>query len=156
MTTAHLGGKVAARGSATTVSFQYGPTAGYGQSTAGVPIGSSLFPSDVGADLAGLAPGATYHFRLVATNGIGTTFGPDLTFTTTAPNGGGSGQDCDKLSREAERYSKEAKRLRSSATKSKGKRASDQRRRAKQFEKKAKTAKKQAKACRSTSGGSGK
>ena len=61
-----------------------------------MPIGSSLFPSDVGADLAGLAPGATYHFRLVATNGIGTTFGPDQTFTTTAPNGGGSDQDCDQ------------------------------------------------------------
>jgi hypothetical protein len=156
LTTAHLGGKVAARGSATTVSFQYGPTAGYGQSTAGVPIGSSLFPSDVGVDLTGLTPGATYHFRLVATNGIGTTLGPDQTFTTTASKGGGSGKDCDQLSREAEKYSKEAKRLRSSATKSKGKRASDQRHRAKQFEKKAKTAKKQAKACRSTSGGNGK
>ena len=30
----------------------------------------------------GLVPNALYHFRLVATNGNGTTFGPDQTFTT--------------------------------------------------------------------------
>ncbi len=29
-----------------------------------------------------LLPGTTYHYRLVATNGGGTTHGPDMTFTT--------------------------------------------------------------------------
>lgn len=29
-----------------------------------------------------LLPGTTYHYRLVATNGGGTAYGPDMTFTT--------------------------------------------------------------------------
>ncbi len=34
------------------------------------------------AELSGLLPGSTYHFRAVAMNFGGTTHGPDLTFTT--------------------------------------------------------------------------
>jgi len=34
------------------------------------------------ASVSGLVPNALYHFRLVATNSAGTTFGPDMTFTT--------------------------------------------------------------------------
>src|SRR5262249_39072236 len=36
--------------------------------------------------LGGLEPNTTYHFRFVATNGTGTTDGPDATFTTTTSN----------------------------------------------------------------------
>ena len=36
----------------------------------------------VTASVSGLVPNALYHVRLVATNGSGTTFGPDMTFTT--------------------------------------------------------------------------
>src|SRR5581483_6725866 len=36
----------------------------------------------VSARLTSLAPATAYHFRLVATNGGGTTTGPDRTFTT--------------------------------------------------------------------------
>ena len=35
------------------------------------------------ASVTGLVPNALYHVRLVATNAAGTTFGPDMTFTTT-------------------------------------------------------------------------
>jgi hypothetical protein len=156
-TTAQLGGKVAARASATDVRFEYGPTPAYGQSTAPQAIGSDLFPVDVAASLSGLAPGTTYHFRIVATNDAGTTFGPDGTFTTAAPpSQGGPGEDCNQLSREAKDLSNEAKQLRKKAKNAKGKRAKSLRKRAKKLEKQAKKAKKQAKACRSTSGGSGK
>ena len=41
--------------------------------------------------LSGLAPGTTYHFRVVATNGIGTTNGADQTFTTSPASAGGNG-----------------------------------------------------------------
>ncbi len=43
----------------------------------------------VSASVTGLVPNAIYHVRLVATNSAGTTFGPDVTFTTlkTAPPG---------------------------------------------------------------------
>ena len=35
--------------------------------------------------MTGLAPGTTYHYRVYATNSVGTTFGPDGTFDTSAP-----------------------------------------------------------------------
>ena len=34
-----------------------------------------------GATLTGLVPGATYHYRLVATNALGTTVGADAELT---------------------------------------------------------------------------
>ena len=39
--------------------------------------------------MTGLAPSTTYHFRLVAENGKGTTRGPDRSFTTLAAPAGG-------------------------------------------------------------------
>jgi hypothetical protein len=157
-TTAHLGGRVAARASSTTVSFQYGPTTAYGQSTAAMPIGSDFFPKEVGADIGDLTPGTVYHYRIVATNGVGTTFGPDQTFTTAgSPPGGGPGpdDDCGQMGRQAKKLSNRAKRLRRNAAKAEGKRARAMRRRAKKFSKQARTLNEEAKACRGTSGGSG-
>ncbi len=37
------------------------------------------------AQLTGLAPSTTYHYRLVATNRLGTVYGYDATFTTQVP-----------------------------------------------------------------------
>ena len=48
-------------------------------------VGSALLSVPAAADIAGLAAGTTYHFRAVAVNGIGTTAGPDQTFTTLPP-----------------------------------------------------------------------
>ena len=44
--------------------------------------GSDFSVHMVTATVTGLVPNALYHLRLVATNGVGTTFGPDLTFMT--------------------------------------------------------------------------
>jgi hypothetical protein len=75
-------GKVTPNGAQTTFLFQYGLTKLY---TAGTPIvaaGAGTAAVAVTADLAGLAPATTYHYRLVATNSVGTTYGADRTLKT--------------------------------------------------------------------------
>jgi hypothetical protein len=81
-TAAHLSASVAANGSPTDVSFEYGTSEAYGLSTQPEPIGADLFARESAADLSGLTPGTTYHFRAVAGNGVGTAYGVDHTFTT--------------------------------------------------------------------------
>jgi hypothetical protein len=72
--------------SSTTFHVEYGPTAGYGLHTGeSAPIGSNGSAQTVSSELSGLAAGATYHFRIVASNAIGTTYGTDETFTTQSP-----------------------------------------------------------------------
>ena len=68
----------------TTYHFEYGTTAAYGSSTADQSLTGDTSDHAVSAALASLAAGTTYHVRLVATNGAGTTNGLDQTFTTTA------------------------------------------------------------------------
>jgi hypothetical protein len=65
-----------------TVWFQYGTTAGYGIGTAVQVLPAHSSPTTYGAPLGGLAPGTTYHFRLVAQDPDGTLYGPDQQFTT--------------------------------------------------------------------------
>jgi len=80
-----LVGWVNARGSSTTASFQLGRTKSYGR---WFPPGppehyySGYHPSELETGVDGLRPGTTYHFRLVATNAGGKTYGKDKTFTT--------------------------------------------------------------------------
>ncbi|HYP56129.1 MAG TPA: hypothetical protein VEQ41_07505, partial [Solirubrobacterales bacterium] len=83
-TKATLNGTVNPNGSETTYQFEYGTTIGYGTKAPASPksIGSGTSPVEVSEGVEGLAPGTTYHFRLVATNAKGTTEGPDQTFTT--------------------------------------------------------------------------
>lgn len=81
-TGATLTGTVNANGQATVVLFQYGTTAAYGSRTPLQPIGSSTAAGPVGAQLTGLRPGTIYHYRLVAGNGTGITYGPDATLET--------------------------------------------------------------------------
>ncbi len=82
--TAVLGGTVRARGAATSYRFDYGRTAGYGQSTAVTDAGSGDATLPVSATLSGLDPETAYHYRLVATSANGTSVGADKTFVTTA------------------------------------------------------------------------
>jgi len=68
---------------ATSYRFDYGTTASYGLST----TDQQVTPTDngdhqVSARLAGLFPSTTYHYRVVATNGSGTAYGQDRSFTT--------------------------------------------------------------------------
>jgi hypothetical protein len=80
----------------TTYRFEYGRTAAYGQTTAALPSGGNLAGDAyvaVSAVLGGLVPEAEYHYRVVAGNGYGTTYGRDRTFrtgVTPAPQGGGA------------------------------------------------------------------
>jgi phosphodiesterase/alkaline phosphatase D-like protein len=80
-----LNGTVAANNAATTVSFEYGPTAAYGSSVAAQPgLLNGTAPTAVSAELSGLVEGTTYHFRAVGVNANGTIYGADRSFSTTA------------------------------------------------------------------------
>jgi hypothetical protein len=71
--------------SSTTYHFEYGTTVAYGSNTPeSASIGSDNAPRRVVATVTGLAPGTTYHFRVVARNGIGIAEGGDETVTTAA------------------------------------------------------------------------
>ena len=83
--TATLEATVTPNGTATTVFFEYGTTTAYGQSTSTQSIGSGNSPFNVTANLTGLTPGTTYHYRVSASNGNGTTLGNNGTFTTSSP-----------------------------------------------------------------------
>jgi hypothetical protein len=82
-TSATLNGTLGAGGSSTAY-FQYGTTAAYGASTIPQSIGVSGSPTPLAAAVGGLAPGTTYHFRLVAENSGGQAYGADMSFTTLA------------------------------------------------------------------------
>jgi hypothetical protein len=82
-TQASLAGTVNPQGQLTSYAFQYGTTTAYGQQSALSSAGSGSADVPVTADLAGLTPGTTYHYRVIATNASGTTVGADRTFRTT-------------------------------------------------------------------------
>jgi autotransporter-associated beta strand protein len=69
-----LNGRVLPNALATNAWFEYGPTAAYGSSTTPQAIGSGTTSANVTAGLSGFAPGG-YHFRCVAQNSAGTTYG---------------------------------------------------------------------------------
>jgi hypothetical protein len=84
---ATLNGSVNPNRAATTYSFQYGTSTSYGSQTASQSAGSGTSDQPASAGISGLVPGTTYHFRIVATNSDGTTFGSDATFTTQSSYG---------------------------------------------------------------------
>ena len=66
--------------------FDYGTSVFYDSSAPCSPSpGSGTSAVDVSASLEGLSASTTYHFRIVATNAGGTSFGSDATFTTPPP-----------------------------------------------------------------------
>ncbi|HEY7950196.1 MAG TPA: 6-bladed beta-propeller [Solirubrobacterales bacterium] len=102
LSTATLKGAINPNGLETKYRFEYGTTTSYGTS---IPVpdkiaGSGTSEVEVSEGVGGLAPGTTYHFRLVGTSEEGTSFGEDRTFTTTDPRfsfafgseGSGNGQ----------------------------------------------------------------
>jgi BNR repeat-containing family member/PKD domain/Concanavalin A-like lectin/glucanases superfamily len=83
-TSATLNGSLNPQNQATSYHFEYGTTSGYGSATPNQALSASDSTSHaVSADVTGLIPGASYHYRLVATNPAGTTAGDDRTFTAT-------------------------------------------------------------------------
>ena len=87
-TTATMNGKVNAYNEVTTVIFQYGLTTDYGDSVfAGEsPLAGNTLTVVNGA-ISGLTPNTEYHYRVMAENNSGVTYGADHTFFTgtTAP-----------------------------------------------------------------------
>jgi hypothetical protein len=76
----------------TSCQFEYGSDTSYGTS---VPcteslatIGAGITDTSVTTHLSGLQTGSLYHYRLRASNGLGTTIGQDQTFVTRGPGFG--------------------------------------------------------------------
>jgi len=66
-------------GPACNCGFEWGETTAYGNTTA---TESKETGQTFSQGISGLTPGMTYHFRAFATNGAGTSYGADRTFTT--------------------------------------------------------------------------
>lgn len=81
---ASLRGRVNPNNLPTTYRVEYGTTSGYGSTVPvpDAPVGAGGLEKLLVVELAGLEPGETYHYRFVATNSQGTTFGADRTFAT--------------------------------------------------------------------------
>lgn len=86
-TSASLNGHLAPIGGEeiTECSFEWGTTTAYGHTSPCAEGGTFSSASAVHADLTGLTPDTTYHFRLVASNSAITAHGQDQAFATTAP-----------------------------------------------------------------------
>ena len=85
-TDAMLNGTVSSNGSITTVTFDYGLTAGYGSTATATasPLAAGATNAAVSVAVTGLACNTLYHFRVRGANSSGTSNGGDLSFTTTA------------------------------------------------------------------------
>jgi Ca2+-binding RTX toxin-like protein len=81
-TSATLNGTVDAHGQSTTFYFEYGPSTSYGSRTPDRGAGSHRGDRGVSAGISRLTAATTYHYRLVARNASGTTFGSDQSFST--------------------------------------------------------------------------
>ena len=81
---ATLNGTVNPNGAATSFYFQYGPSTNYGSFTVTNNLDNGTDALAVSNAIAGLLPGATYHFQIMASNSVGTSSGSDLTFITPA------------------------------------------------------------------------
>jgi uncharacterized repeat protein (TIGR01451 family) len=83
-TTATLTGTVNPGGQPTGYFFQYGTSSSYGQITPVAHTGTST--QSVSGAISHLTAGKVYHYRLVAINDSGSSFGLDRTFRTTGTN----------------------------------------------------------------------
>ncbi len=79
-----LGALVNPGGIETSYRFEYGTTTAYGASAPSPEgsVGEGVISRTVWAAASHLAPGTTYHYRVIATNELGTIAGVDQTFTT--------------------------------------------------------------------------
>ena len=87
---AKLGGVVNPNGTlATDCELEWGTDSSYGKApvTCDQSPGGGSSSVDVTAELSGLTPGTTYHYRFVAESSDGRVYGSDATFTTSASPG---------------------------------------------------------------------
>jgi DNA-binding beta-propeller fold protein YncE len=80
---ASISATIDTRGLATNYGFEIGTSTDYGPPTGLGAVGAGASEAVVTLGLTGLAPGTTYHYRVVASSIDGTTYGADETFTTT-------------------------------------------------------------------------
>jgi hypothetical protein len=78
--TAVLYGRVTTNGTPTTWYFEYGPTTAYGQQTPATWLGATSTSPQVFSQVSLKPSQKSWHFRLVATNGAGTSIGADQPF----------------------------------------------------------------------------
>ena len=81
-TTAKLNGTVTPNGLSTNWYFEYGTSTGYGTRTSTKSAGSGASAVKESVSLTKLKVATVYHFRIVASNSGGTTYGADRTFST--------------------------------------------------------------------------
>lgn len=79
----------------TAVEFEYGTTTAYGSTMTATGSPVTEDNDSVSAGISGLTPETEYHFRVKATNDLGTAYGGDSTFTTVITGITGSVQDND-------------------------------------------------------------
>ena len=84
-TGATLNGIVNPNGLETKMYFEYGTTTSYGTKTSEVSVGSGSSPLEKGQSIGSLTKNTTYHYRIVAGNSSGTSYGVDQEFTTVGP-----------------------------------------------------------------------
>jgi hypothetical protein len=77
-----LNGTVIPNGLTTNCHFEWGLTTSYGNSTAAQSAGSGIGNVSVSTHITHLDRDTIYHYRLVATNSLGTTYGSDTSFKT--------------------------------------------------------------------------
>lgn len=81
--TTRISGAVTPNGEASACKFEYGTSTSYGTSVPCEPAaGEGFLPVSVTGTLAELTPDTTYHYRIVASNAAGTSYGEDQTFQT--------------------------------------------------------------------------
>ena len=81
-TAAILSARVNPMSAATQATFEYGPTTSYGSTAVSESILNGFSAAPMIATIGGLQPDTLYHFRVTATNALGTTVSTDGTFRT--------------------------------------------------------------------------
>lgn len=84
-TGARLNGALIPNGFETTAWFEYGLNPAYGHRTALMPVGAGTSQVNLSNVVAEFAPLTTVHYRLAASNSLGTSYGPDVDFITLGP-----------------------------------------------------------------------
>ena len=84
-TGARLNGALIPNGFETAAWFEYGLTTSYGSRTTVMPVGAGTSQVNVSNVISEFVPLTTVHYRLAASNSLGTAYGPDVAFSTLGP-----------------------------------------------------------------------